>query len=748
VNSKISAAKEKKKGKAAATFAGQTGLRDFGMTTATRPVPKGKLSMEAVKGKVKTKVIKDYTVYSATPAIMPPKSPSQKHTDKSPTTKAKTTTKSNNKTTVKSPEKLTKNISSNQARITESLTRTADILQQEKGHVIHRTLNNLQAHAKAPPTTVSQAAPSEPAPSTTRSLKEWHEFLASPAERNPNSPNMHETGPPKSVHTTSPSRSEKKKTLTLTPANNSPAPMILDPPPILKIFDQPVTNSFDATLFSSASLRVMNLAVSSTPPLPDPHFDFPKDDDLPEFTIASPAKPLDTEAPLHPDVTNWSQSTGFGTSQVFITQDLPPVHRFGTTTTMPTKDLEYFEEDIGRNFRTKLSRTQGGDNPSVDGQMTQDSPKTKNYVFPPLKSHLSLGSLVPQGDVSQQLAVSLQQPNLYNKQAINLSTMPDESTDSSFRDDNDPECINQPRAHDMDEDSNPPFLPDDDGNSLVTVTEIEDLLQDHKTIFSDGESATNFGRTGYVLSDSTEMSNSPADIQYYKRAATQHTDILSDHGQDEPSCFDNNDDMDASSGNLSDATNVQKNEIFMSDDEDDEEEDSDDDDDLACPEPRRDFFWRYDLVVSIPANTNPSLAVATSVQHVLEILQGLDKDVIIYPFRACSKPAIVQPTALLTLNRDTQEYIDKGHFSQFPGRATPNCRLAVALGSSLSTDALCEEAMEVLRPMGTMIFAREMNYPSIGRAGFLLYSHRCHHSNTFRSELQRAVTKIIATKWR
>jgi hypothetical protein len=69
-----------------------------------------------------------------------------------------------------------------------------------------------------------------------------------------------------------------------------------------------------------------------------------------------------------------------------------------------------------------------------------------------------------------------------------------------------------------------------------------------------------------------------------------------------------------------------------------------------CPQPERPFFHRYDVVVNIPKNSNPTETVTTLIVDVWNILMGIDVDVILYPYRASYEfPALASPDPLLML---------------------------------------------------------------------------------------------------
>jgi hypothetical protein len=78
------------------------------------------------------------------------------------------------------------------------------------------------------------------------------------------------------------------------------------------------------------------------------------------------------------------------------------------------------------------------------------------------------------------------------------------------------------------------------------------------------------------------------------------------------------------------------------DDEDDEYSNSSTSDNQAemaeletrCPPPIKPFFHQYDVVLNIPKNNNPNETVAKLIADVMLVLMGVDRDIILYPFRA------------------------------------------------------------------------------------------------------------------
>ncbi len=97
-----------------------------------------------------------------------------------------------------------------------------------------------------------------------------------------------------------------------------------------------------------------------------------------------------------------------------------------------------------------------------------------------------------------------------------------------------------------------------------------------------------------------------------------------------------------------------------------------------CPQPGRPFFHRYDVVVNIPKNSNPTETVATLIADVWNILMGIDVDVILYPYRASYElPALASPDALLMLGggisttMSTKENSTASRPGQYPIAGSP-----------------------------------------------------------------------------
>jgi hypothetical protein len=168
-----------------------------------------------------------------------------------------------------------------------------------------------------------------------------------------------------------------------------------------------------------------------------------------------------------------------------------------------------------------------------------------------------------------------------------------------------------------------------------------------------------------------------------------------------------------------------------------------------CPQPLRPFFHRYDVVVNIPKNNNPTTTVATLIADLMLVLVGVDIEIILYPYRASYEPAaIVTASVLLGFGNETHKYVDKGKFDRFSSRPAPNCRLSIALGSSLRPAALCEDARDGLTQFNMQMYPKLLNFPNVVRAGFLLYSHKHHHSEAFQRDLSKYVSRPVASKWR
>jgi hypothetical protein len=141
--------------------------------------------------------------------------------------------------------------------------------------------------------------------------------------------------------------------------------------------------------------------------------------------------------------------------------------------------------------------------------------------------------------------------------------------------------------------------------------------------------------------------------------------------------------------------------------------------------------------------------VAILILDVMKVLAGVDTDVILYPFRNSYELfPIMLATALMQLGNELGKYVDKGKFERFSARPVANCRLSLALGSSLYPDALCDAARDQLGAYNIQLYPKLLNYPSVVRAGFLLYSHKLHHSEEFQRELTRAISRPSASKWR
>lgn len=181
----------------------------------------------------------------------------------------------------------------------------------------------------------------------------------------------------------------------------------------------------------------------------------------------------------------------------------------------------------------------------------------------------------------------------------------------------------------------------------------------------------------------------------------------------------------------------------------DEEQDTEGEQDLLCPNPHRPYFWRIDLVTFIPVNTNPILTVASKAAEALTVLQSVDKRVLLYPYRAAAKKkAIDNPGHLVTLNQDLYDYVDKGSFFRYSSKEVKSCRFSIAIGAVMDIHKLCESAQELLLPFQSQVYPRSLNYPSIGRVGFFLYSHQKQLSDTLIKQLQQAVKFKISLQWR
>jgi hypothetical protein len=229
--------------------------------------------------------------------------------------------------------------------------------------------------------------------------------------------------------------------------------------------------------------------------------------------------------------------------------------------------------------------------------------------------------------------------------------------------------------------------------------------------------------------------------------------------EDDPDEEQAEDDMDADDDEDDEASDATEQKANVTDDPQDDhqddassESDADEDEDeweTQCPDPKRPFFHRYDIVVNIPKNTNPSGTVATVIGKAMREVAIADPELIFYPYRASYYLKPIGATAeLLALGSDVSKYVDKGKFDRFSARPVKNCRLSIALGSSLEPPVLCEAVRDPLFALDIQLYPKLLNYPVVVRAGFLLYSHKLHHSDKFQSELQSAISCPIASKWR
>jgi hypothetical protein len=194
--------------------------------------------------------------------------------------------------------------------------------------------------------------------------------------------------------------------------------------------------------------------------------------------------------------------------------------------------------------------------------------------------------------------------------------------------------------------------------------------------------------------------------------------------------------------------------INYSSSDDDSSSGSDDSDggaerETRCPSPERPVFYRYDVVVNIPKNNNPTETVANLIADVMQILVGVDQDIILYPYRATYElPPLLSAETLIHLGNDLHKYVDKGKFDRFSARAVPNCRLSIALGSGRQPVDLCGQARDQLHSFNMQMYPKLLNYPAVVRAGFLLYSHKHHHSESFQEALPKYISRPVASKWR
>jgi hypothetical protein len=170
----------------------------------------------------------------------------------------------------------------------------------------------------------------------------------------------------------------------------------------------------------------------------------------------------------------------------------------------------------------------------------------------------------------------------------------------------------------------------------------------------------------------------------------------------------------------------------------------------VCPEPSCTNFHRYDVVVNIPKNTNPVATVATLITTLMKALSGVDGDIVFYPYRATYNlpPLSPAPSTLKNLGNELYKYVDKGKFERYSARPVPNCRLSIALGSSMAPEAFCDRARDPLYALDMQMYPKLLNFPSVVRVGFLLYSHKLHHSLSFQRDLSVAVSRPVASKWR
>jgi hypothetical protein len=168
-----------------------------------------------------------------------------------------------------------------------------------------------------------------------------------------------------------------------------------------------------------------------------------------------------------------------------------------------------------------------------------------------------------------------------------------------------------------------------------------------------------------------------------------------------------------------------------------------------CPEPQCVWFHRYDAVVNIQKNNNPIDTVATLIVRLMQVISEVDADIMFFPYRASYElPPLGMPSELMALGNELYKYVDKGKFERFSSRPVENCRLSIALGSSVTPDDLCDGARDRLYAINMQLYPKLLNFPSVVRAGFLLYSHKLHHSATFQRELSSYISRPVASKWR
>jgi hypothetical protein len=131
------------------------------------------------------------------------------------------------------------------------------------------------------------------------------------------------------------------------------------------------------------------------------------------------------------------------------------------------------------------------------------------------------------------------------------------------------------------------------------------------------------------------------------------------------------------------------------------------------------------------------------------VLVGVDHEIILYPYRASYElPPLESAEVLIQLGNDLHKYVDKGKFDRFSARPVPNCRLSLALGSGCHPGDLCAYSRDRLNSYNMQMYPKLLNYPSVVRVGFLMYSHKHHHSEAFQQELPNYISRPVASKWR
>jgi hypothetical protein len=203
---------------------------------------------------------------------------------------------------------------------------------------------------------------------------------------------------------------------------------------------------------------------------------------------------------------------------------------------------------------------------------------------------------------------------------------------------------------------------------------------------------------------------------------------------------------DTNATDLTAATPPRNNRTDMDCDSDDDE--ATEDLNLVCPHPEHfKTFWRADFITSIPANTNPILAVAVKLGETLQILQTIDKDTSVYPYESNPKlKPICDPAAFQTLGTELYSYADKNNLWKYLKNEMKTCRLILCLAMNSDFRSTCDNFNRTAED--SQLYPRALNYPRIGRAGFFPMSHPHQMSEALMSEIKQELKRPVGLEWR